>query len=79
MDFSNVKSLEQLADYMRDFINSEENATGFYDFDGVVNLLGALLDNIRSRAVGEDMETLGRLLTPRQASTLIHMARVVRR
>ncbi|HZR18689.1 MAG TPA: hypothetical protein VFE51_15460 [Verrucomicrobiae bacterium] len=77
MDLSTVKSMEQLADYVRNFVNPQGIAAGLWDFDGVVNLLGALLDNVRDHAVVEDVEALSRLLTPRQAVTLLHIARAV--
>jgi len=38
MELSNVKSMEQLADYVRNFVNPQGIAAGLWDFDGVVNL-----------------------------------------
>jgi hypothetical protein len=77
MDPSNVKSMDQLTDYVRNFVNPQEIAPGLWDFDGIVNLLGAVLDNIRDHGIGEDMKALSRVLTPRQAVTLLHIARAV--
>jgi hypothetical protein len=77
MDLSNVKSMEQLADYVRNFVNPQGIDAGLWDFDGVVNLLGALLDNVRDHAIAEDVKALSRLLTPRQAVTLLYIARAV--
>lgn len=79
MDLSNVKSMEQLADYVRNFVNPQGIAAGLWDFDGVVNLLGALLDNVRDHAIGEDVKALSRRLTPRQAFTLLYIARAVQK
>ena len=77
MDLSDTKSLEQLADYLRKFVNSEENASAPYDFNGVTKLLGALVDNIGRRAVAEDLKAMHRQLTPWQVAVLIRIATVV--
>ena len=69
--------MDQLADFLRTFVNSQEKTKGLWDFDGVVHVLGSLLDNIRNHAIGEDVKAVPRLLTPMQKTVLLHIARAV--
>jgi hypothetical protein len=69
MDLSGIKSYEELAEYLRGVVNFSGDV-GSYDFAGVVNLLGALLDNIASHALDADIEEIAHGFTSEQVSTL---------
>jgi len=69
MDLSHIKSYEQLADYLRGFINAHGDVVP-YDSGGVAHLLGAVLDNIHRHGIETDFEEMQELLTPEQAATL---------
>ena len=73
MDLSHIKSFEQLADYLREFVNSHGDVAP-YDSGGVAHLLSALLDNIHRHGIETDFEEMQERLTPEQAATLRRIA-----
>ena len=66
-------SYEDLIDYLRHFTNfSGDPAT--YDFNGVVHLMLATLDNLKSNALAGELEHIRGLLDEEQRSFLLKLA-----
>jgi len=77
MQLSAINSFEQLANYLRTFVNWSGDAAP-YDSGGIASLLGALLDNIRTQAIESDFEEMKERLTAEQIATLQRIAVRVR-
>jgi hypothetical protein len=73
MDLSHIKSYEQLADYLRGFVNSQGGITP-YDSGGIAHLLGALLENMHRHGIEADFGEIQERLTTEQAATLRRIA-----
>lgn len=73
MDLSHIKSYEQLAAYLREFVNWHCDVAP-YDSVGVAHLLGALLDNMHRHGLEVDFNEMQQRLTPEQAATLRRIA-----
>jgi hypothetical protein len=63
-----IDSFESLATYLRNF--TTWNETGGYDFNGMVFLLGACLDNLRKRASKEEVDEISAILEKHQLAFL---------
>jgi hypothetical protein len=66
-------SYEELEDYLRRFVNFGPDPVP-YDFNGVVNLMLALLDNLRERALDAELREIGGSMTDEQAAFLRRLA-----
>lgn len=71
-------SYEELRDHLRQFVNSAGDPAP-YDFNGVVHLLLASLDNLRKNASEAELEDIGASFDEGQAAFLIHLAERVSR
>jgi hypothetical protein len=66
-------SYEELRDHLRQFVNTAGDPAP-YDFNGVVHLLLASLDNLRQNASEADLEDIGASFDDEQAAFLIRLA-----
>lgn len=71
-------SYEQLESYLRGFVNFGPDPVP-YDFNGVVHLLLALLDNLREKALEEELQDVRESMTDEQVTFLLRLADYVRR
>ncbi len=71
-------SYEELIGYLRQFINFGGSSTD-YDFNGVVHLMLATLDNLRHNALEAELESVGEMFSDEQAAFLLKLAGCIRR
>ena len=69
---------EELRDYLRGFINFGGDPVP-YDFNGVVHLVLALLDNLRENALEAELADIRESMTDEQAAFLLRLAEHVGR
>ena len=71
-------SYEELREHLRQFVNAAGEPVP-YDFNGVVHLLLASLDNLRQNALEAELEDIGESFDDEQAAFLICLAERVSR
>ena len=69
-----IGNYEELCDYLRQFVNAHGDPAP-YDFNGVVQLLLATLDNLRQNASDAEIEDIGASLDDEQAAFLLRLAK----
>ena len=70
--FEQVTDLTDLAGRLRAWTSFADAQV--YDFGGLVLLLGACLDNMRSHGIPGDMDEIGERLTQEQAEMILRLA-----
>jgi len=68
---------EELQRYLRHFVNIGDDPSP-YNFNGVVHLMLALLDNLRENALEAELEDIRESLTDEQAAFLLRLAESIR-
>jgi hypothetical protein len=61
------ESYKELESHLRNFVNLTGDPAP-YDFNLVVHLMLALLDNLRAHALEGELEAIGESMTPEQAT-----------
>ena len=68
-----MRDYEQLRSYLRNFVNIAGDPVP-YDFNGVVHLMLALLDNLREHALETELKDIRASFTDDQAEFFIRLA-----
>jgi hypothetical protein len=68
---------EELCEYLREFVNIGRDPVP-YDFNGVVHLMLASLDNLRHNALEADLEEIRASFTDDQAAFFLKLAEYIR-
>jgi hypothetical protein len=69
---------DELQEYLRQFINFKGGPVE-YDFNGVVQLMLAALDNLRRNALEDELDEVGEMFSDEQANFLLKLADHIRR
>jgi hypothetical protein len=72
-----IQDYEELVDYLRKWRSSFESSHEEYDFAGMVFLLGACLDNLRSFALEAELEDIGGYLDDDQSAFLTRISQLI--
>lgn len=74
---SHISNLDDLLNYLRDWTTFGQDRTA-YDTGGIVVILLACLDNLKSKGIAGDYESLGDYMTKNQRSFFLELAEYIR-
>ncbi len=76
MKQQDIKTYDDLENYLKTFHSFGGDAT-IYDFNGIVHLLLALLDNLRKNALEAELEDMGDSMTKKQKDFWIKLCELI--